>query len=126
MLTVRIIAVGKAKGAWMTDAQAHFGKLLNKYCNLEVVEIPETSVSLDGSIDTRKAGEAQNIRNRLSNGYHICLDQHGKHFSSEAFAETLSHLMRDGQSVIEFVIGGAYGLDAALLEECDLCVSLSS
>ena len=126
MLTVRIIAVGKAKGAWMTDAQAHFGKLLNKYCKLEVVEIPETSVSPDGSIESRKSEEAQKIRKRLSDSYHICLDQLGKRFSSEAFAEKLSHLMRDGQSVIEFVIGGAYGLDAALLEECDLCVSLSS
>ncbi len=126
MLTVRIIAVGKAKGAWVKDSQTHFAKLLKKYCKLEVVEIAETSVSPDGSIDSRKVEEAQKLRKRLSDGYHICLDQHGKQYSSEAFAEKLSHLMRDGQSVIEFIIGGAYGLDTGLLAECDLQVSLSS
>ncbi len=126
MLTIRIIAIGKTKGDWAKAAQSHYQKLLQKYCKLEIVELPEKATSGDGSIDSLKSEEATRITKRLSGAYRICLDQRGKSFSSEALAKKLSTTMNAGHSAIDIVIGGAYGLDTNHRESSDLILSLSS
>jgi len=131
MLKIRIIAVGKAKGDWAKDAQNHYQKLLQKFCKLEIIELPEKNNSGDGSINSLKSEEATRIRKRLSASFvsapfTIALDQRGKSFDSETFAKQISNLMNEGQSAIDFIIGGAYGLDEDLYKSCDLAVSLST
>ncbi len=126
MLKVRIIAVGKAKGDWARDAQSHYQKLLQKYCKLEIIELPEKADSGDGSITSLKSEEAERIRKRLSGAFLVALDQRGKTFTSETFAKTISNLMSDGQSAIDIIIGGAYGLDEDLRKSSNLIVSLST
>ncbi len=126
MLTVRIIAIGKTKGAWAKDAQSHYQKLLGKFCKLEIIELPEKATSGDGSVASLKSEEAARIEKRLTGAFRICLDQHGKAFTSEALAEKLSALMSNSHGAIEMVIGGAYGLDENFRDSSDLILSLSS
>ncbi len=126
MLKVRIIAVGKAKGVWAKDAQSHYQKLLQKYCKLEIIELTEKADSGDGSIKSLKSEEATRIRKRLSGSFLLALDQSGKTYTSETFAGNISSLMSDGQSAIDIIIGGAYGLDDDLRGSSDLTLSLST
>jgi len=52
------------------------------------------------------------------------LDEKGKTLSSAAFAEKLSAWRDNGVRDLAFVIGGADGLDGALLKQADLVLSL--
>ncbi len=47
----------------------------------------------------------------------IALDENGEDLSSEQFAQTLSGFRDEGVKSIRFMIGGAEGLDADLLEK---------
>lgn len=75
----------------------------------------------------RKAREADLLRAAIPSGaVKICLDERGKQFTSEDFADMLSRYMNGGQSEIAFVIGGADGLDATLAGEADRVLSLGA
>jgi 23S rRNA (pseudouridine1915-N3)-methyltransferase len=54
----------------------------------------------------------------------VALDVTGKQMDSEAFAGLLGGWRDDGIRELAFVIGGANGLDAALLDRADMRLSL--
>jgi 23S rRNA (pseudouridine1915-N3)-methyltransferase len=71
-------------------------------------------------VDPKKPGksaEAEALRARLDGGYLIVCDEHGDSVASRSFAGHIARLRDDGERHLVFVIGGANGLDAALLGE---------
>jgi 23S rRNA (pseudouridine1915-N3)-methyltransferase len=66
-----------------------------------------------------KASEAEALAARLENGFIIACDEHGATLTSRAFAELLTRLKDDGIPRLVFVVGGADGLDAAVLSRAD-------
>ena len=41
MLHINIICVGKLKEKYLQDALAEYSKRLSKYCNLNIIELPD-------------------------------------------------------------------------------------
>jgi len=74
------------------------------------VEILEVEARKPG-----KAAEAEVLRPHLEGAHVIACDEHGKVRPSRAFAEHLARLRDDGTRRVVFLIGGADGLDPALL-----------
>jgi 23S rRNA (pseudouridine1915-N3)-methyltransferase len=56
----------------------------------------------------------------------VALDSRGQPLASEAFAAKLARWRESGADDLAFVIGGADGLDAALLGDADLVLSLGA
>ncbi len=54
----------------------------------------------------------------------IALDEQGKSLSSRDFADRLGRWRDDGEAEIAFIIGGAGGLDKAILDRASLVLSL--
>jgi 23S rRNA (pseudouridine1915-N3)-methyltransferase len=80
-----------------------------------------------GSAAERKAREGELLLAALPRGAVIvALDEKGKGLSSRAFAETLSNWRDGGEQEVGFLIGGADGLDAAVLARARLTLSLSA
>jgi len=83
-----------------------------------------------GEFDVRPASKEKEAEKLLAacRGYSriIALDETGKQFSSPAFAKQLSTWQQQGHSSFAFVIGGADGLDASVLEASDLVWSLGA
>jgi 23S rRNA (pseudouridine1915-N3)-methyltransferase len=75
--------------------------------------------------DRARAAEAGRLRGRLlARAHTVALDPTGRMpASSEAFADWLRRRIDEGRPVA-FIIGGAPGLDAGLLAECDERTSL--
>lgn len=71
--------------------------------------------------------EAQRMRDRLARGaWRVALDPAGRQpESSEAFAGWLQRRLSSGRPV-SFLIGGASGLDAGLLGECEERLALGT
>jgi 23S rRNA (pseudouridine1915-N3)-methyltransferase len=75
--------------------------------------------------DEIKQKEANLIFSNIDeNSYIISLDENGKQFSSIEFAQKLENIMLNGNSNINFVIGGANGLDKSVIEKSNLVISL--
>lgn len=66
-----------------------------------------------------KAAEGEALLARLEGAFTIACDERGQALASRAFAERLSKLRDDGVRSLAFVIGGADGLDAAVLSRAD-------
>ncbi len=114
MLTIHIITVGKDKDPWVSDQVDHFSKLIGKYAKIEWTIVPEARYGKKVDIARAMADEADAIRSRLRGGYLFLLDVTGHYFSTEELARKLEQLQVDGHSLVEFVVGGPYGLSPSL------------
>jgi 23S rRNA (pseudouridine1915-N3)-methyltransferase len=114
MLSIRIITVGHDKERWVTDQIEHYRKLLGRYAKLEMDTVPEGRYGRSADIHRAIAAEADAIRSRLKGDYVIALDGEGRMMSTQDFAQKLSRLQVDGHSLLEFIIGGPYGLHESL------------
>jgi len=100
-----VISVGKARPPFADDVE-HYARLLGRHARLEQVELGE-------------GAEPAAILRRVPGGAHVCaLDREGKALSSEALAELIAE-RRMSRADLAFVVGGPFGLDAAVLERAD-------
>lgn len=115
MLSVRVIAVGKVREAYLRDGLAEYLKRLRPYAKAEIIEIP------DEPDEDPKAmlREGEKILSRLaSDEYLIALDRQGMHLSSQEFATAVLDWEMTGKKPV-FVIGGSCGLADEVLKRAD-------
>jgi 23S rRNA (pseudouridine1915-N3)-methyltransferase len=80
--------------------------------SLGPVEVIEVEARKPG-----KAAEAEVLRPHLADAHVIACDERGQARASRAFAGELARLRDDGVRRVVFMIGGADGLDPALVAE---------
>ena len=128
-MQIRIIAVGKIKERFLQDGIAEYGKRLRPYARLMIVEISEERrpAAASGSVEAlAREKEGARILAAIPDGsLAIALDVGGQPWSSTALAEAISRWEMEGRGQIAFVIGGDLGLAPAILERCDIRLSLS-
>ena len=125
MLALHIITVGRDKDPWVSAQIDHYRKMIAKHARLELTTVPESPYGKKANLAQALAQEAELIRSRLKGGCLIALAVEGKSWSTEKLAEEIQKIQNAGRSLIEFVIGGPYGIDASLKRQADLRLSLS-
>ena len=129
MMKIRLICVGRLKERFFEDAVSEYKKLLSKFTELEIVELPDEKTAHDPSpadIEKVKSVECARITEKLQQGeYVVALDPRGKMLSSEELSEKLSGLMLEGKSRAAFIIGGSHGLTDEVRRRADLVLSFS-
>ena len=128
-MKITIIAVGKIKEKFYSDAVKEYEKRLSRYCKLEIVQVEDektpdkTGTSLDEAV---KRKEAKRILKYLKeDAYVVTLEIQGDSYDSEGFAKQIDKLATQGVSHIQFVIGGSLGLHEEICKKADLAVSFS-
>lgn len=120
MLTINIICTGKIKENYLKDAIKEYSKRLTKYCNLNIIELPDEKLpnNLNETLEENiKHKECQNaIAHLKKDSYIICLDLKGKELSSEEFSKKIENISLNLNSTITFVIGGTLGLTKEILD----------
>ena len=129
MQRVTVLCVGKLKEKFYTDAAAEYVKRLQRYCKLDVVELPEYRLPEEPSpAEIQKALQTEGaaIRERLPKGgavVALCIE--GKPCSSEELSRRLTDFGVQGKTQITFLIGGSVGLDEELKQQADWRLSMS-
>lgn len=126
---ITVIAVGKIKEKFYTDAIAEYSKRLSRYCRLEVIQVADEKTP-DGASEAQerqiKEKEGSRILAQIKDGaYVIALAVQGTMLSSEQLASKLNKLGIDGQSQIVLIIGGSLGLSDEVLKRADYHLSFS-
>ncbi len=119
---IRIITVGSLKEKYLQDAVDEYKKRLQKYTNLEIIEVKD-----EGLVEKEKAMklEEERIRKHLPDkSYFITLEIEGKEISSEDFANLLDKTTMENSN-ITFLIGGSYGISDSLKKEANYHLSFS-
>ena len=127
-MKIRVIAVGKLKEKYWTEAVKEYSKRLSSYCDLEITEIKESRQQGEGAAAEAKVmeEEGRDILSKINKtSYVITLEVKGKRLSSLGLAEKINELGLSGQSEIVFVIGGSLGLDPAVSQRADFKLSFS-
>ena len=114
MQRVTVLCVGKLKEKFYLEAAAEYVKRLQRFCKLELVELPESRLPESPSpaeVQRALAAEAVAIRERLPKGgavIALCIE--GKQISSEELAQFLADRANSGAGDVAFVIGSSHGL----------------
>ena len=129
MLSVHIICVGKMKEKFYIGAAEEYMKRLSAYCKLTVTELSEEKLPQNPSqsqIDAALAKEGQAIRAKLPDRAElVALCVEGKPHSSEQLAQLVQRCELNSVKHLVFLIGGSFGLDPALKQECRVRLSMS-
>ena len=129
MQRVTVLCVGKLKEKFYTDAAAEYVKRLQRYCKLDVVELPEYRLPEEPSpAEIQKALQTEGaaIRERLPKGgavVALCIE--GKPCSSEELSRRIIDFGVQGKTQITFLIGGSVGLDESIKKQADWRLSMS-
>lgn len=128
-MKITVLAVGKIKERFYTDAVSEYAKRLSRYCRLEIVEVADEKTP-DGAGEAMerkiKEKEGERLLSHIKdNMYVIALAIEGKARSSEELSGRLDNLGLQGNSDIAFVIGGSLGLSEAVLKRADEALSFS-
>lgn len=128
-MRITVLAAGKVKEKFYTQAIEEYAKRLSRYCRLEIVEVPDEKTP-EGASEAAsrriKEKEGERLLSHVKDGMHvIALAIDGKARSSEELSEHLSGLGLYGDSHVAFVIGGSLGLSDGVLKRADEALSFS-
>ena len=116
-MRISIVAVGRlAKGAETDLVKLYLDRATaaGRSLALGPVEVVE--------VESRKPGkpaEAEVIRAQLADSHVVACDEHGRARTSREFAAEIGRLRDQGVRRLALVIGGADGLDPAILAQAD-------
>lgn len=118
-MKINIVAVGKIKEKFFTDAINEYKKRLGKFCDFNVIEVPEKS--METNIE-KKITEESELLLSACKGTIILLDRQGKEISSPELANIIDKTSFTS-STISFVIGGSNGVSQALKKAATYSIS---
>lgn len=129
-MNIRILSVGKIKEKYLRDGIAEYTKRLGRYCKVSFSQVSDEKTP-DGASEAqeeaiRKIEGERLLKQMKDSDYVIALALDGKMMDSPTLASHLEKLVVQGNSTIDFVIGGSLGLSDEVLRRADekLCFSL--
>jgi len=106
--------LGRGPEAELVKTYAERASAAGRALGLGPVEVIEVEARKPG-----KAAEAEALKPHLADSHVIACDEHGTQRTSRAFAEEIATLRDRGVRRLVFLIGGADGLDPALLAQAN-------
>ena len=128
-MNITVIALGKLKEKYLTDAISEYSKRISAYGKLQIIELNPVRLSDNPSqteIDNALSKEAEEIKKKIPNNSYIfslCIE--GKEKSSEGFAKAINDATINGKSNIVFIIGSSFGLFPEIKSLSDFKLSFS-
>lgn len=125
-MKIKLICIGKTGKGFLVDGENEYLNRLKHYVNIERIEIPDLKNAKKLSIEQIKSLEGKEILSKVITGEQlILLDEKGKDFTSEKFADFIQKKFNQGGKALVFVIGGAYGFSKEVYDRSDSLLSLS-
>ena len=125
IMKLQFWCIGKNHEQYIKEGVQDFTQRISKYFPVEwtIIPVPKNA-GMMSEMDLRKK-EGEIILNWLKEEYLVALDEHGKQMSSEQLAGFIQARANESTKAIVFVIGGAFGLDEAIIKRADYKWSLS-
>ena len=119
-------SVGKSNDTYIQTGVVEFTKRISNYYKTGWKIIPPLKNAAGMNEQELKKNEGNKILSLLKkDDYMVSLDQKGKHLSSEGLADFIKIKSNESVKSLVFVIGGAFGLDKAVLDNSKFRWSLS-
>jgi 23S rRNA (pseudouridine1915-N3)-methyltransferase len=123
-MRIRILWEGKTKDAHLRALQADLAGRIEHFTRLILEELPPAR----GASQVRRTGLSSNERSlleKLRGSTKVFLDERGREWTSEEFAEWLGQHALRGTRELAFLVGGPEGFSAAFRKQADVLLALS-
>lgn len=125
-MKIKLIWVGKTSKKFLIEGENEYFTRLKHYIPVEKVEIPDLKNQKNLSVDQIKREEGKLILSKIGQGEQVfLLDEHGKSFTSEKFADFLQQRFNQGGHALTLVIGGPFGFSDEVYAQASGKISLS-
>lgn len=125
-MKIIFLSVGKSHEPYVKTGVEDFTKRISRYYKVEwsIIPVPKNAAAMNETDMKKKEGES--ILERLGkDDYLVALEERGKQLSSEGLSGLIQARANESSKNLVFLIGGAYGLDEAVLKRAQLKWSLS-
>lgn len=121
---VDLITVGSLKQKELRNMSLEYEKRLSSFIKLNIIELKDESNKLSETEVLKK--ESLLIEKVLDkNSYIILLDINQTQLDSVEFSNKIEHIITYENSKITFIIGGSYGVDNIIKQQCNYRLSFS-
>lgn len=125
-MKIQLWSIGKENDPYIKEGIAIYQKRLQHYVDFELRLIPTVKQAASLSIPELKKQEAKIILNLLQpQDYLLALDEYGKMMTTLQLADFLQQRTNAATRQLILLIGGAFGLDASILQRAQGKLSLS-
>ena len=125
-MKIQLWSIGKDNDPYIRDGIAVFQKRLQHYVDFDLKLIPTVKQAASLSIPELKKQEGKMILDMLQpQDYLVALDEYGKMQTTLQLADFLQQRANAGTRQLILLIGGAFGLDASVLQRAQGKLSLS-
>lgn len=124
-MRVNLICIGKIKEKYIKDGIEEYSKRLRCYANVKTIELKESGNDKNRDISLKQEGEEIIKILEKEGGYNILLDLDGKKMDSVGMAKKIEEIGVNGNSKINFIIGGSYGVSNEIKQMCKLRLQFS-
>lgn len=126
-MKITLLAIGKTDNKQLQTLLDDYIKRLGFYISFDMEVIPDLKNAKNLSENLQKQAEGDEILKRTTPAdILIILDEKGKTYTSEGFAQFLQKKMNSGLKNLIFVIGGPYGFSEDVYNRSNSKISLSS
>jgi len=126
-MQIEIWSIGKENEHFIDEGVKYYFKKIKPYNAIDLVILPPPKKTAATDPEKTKAQEEELLLKKLQpQHYLILLDERGRQLDSIQWSQQLQHLMNTGTKTIVFLIGGAYGVSAAVKSRANQTWSLSS
>lgn len=123
-MQIQLWCIGKTSDKYIQQGIDVFVKRLKHYCKFELVIVKDVKATKSAN-DLKSLEAEQILKSILPTDHIILLDEKGKQYSSELFAEEIEKLQLRSIKRLIFVVAGAYGADEQLKQRANSMLSLS-
>ena len=126
-MKIQFWSIGKNNEPYIKEGVEEFTNRISKYYKVEwtIIPLPKNSGMMSEMDLKKKEGEI--ILDWLNkDDYLVALDERGKQLTSEGLADFIQKRSNESVKKLVFLIGGAFGLDDAVLKRANFKWSLSN
>ena len=125
-MNIQFWSIGKAHESFVNEGILLFTKRISHYYNIQWQLISNIKNAANLHVDSLKIKEGELVTSMLKkDDYLILLDEHGKVLDSPALANLIGNRADEGCKSLIFLVGGAFGVSAAVTQRANFCWSLS-
>ncbi len=124
-MRITLIQVGKTRFPYLQEGISDYQKRIEHYVNFDEITIQDLKNTKNLSTTEVKKKEGEQILKIVDkSAYLVLLDERGKQYSSEEFADFIKKSMNSGRDIV-LLIGGAYGFSEDVYSRANDKISLS-
>ena len=120
-----LLFLGKTKDSFLSEGIDEYYSRLIHYVSVSIKTLKVKSKEQWNDTITRQQEGKLLLTHVPAGSFKVVLDSRGRQFTSEKMADLLERWEQQGIKQVSFLIGGALGLSAEVVQEADLLFSLS-